>query len=330
MGLLFDRKTELRLYTTSQEIIIPSDYDMSFEVFTTSGSDNNTAKITIYGLSETQRSLFGSDLQYFELYAGYGDELGLIFRGSWDTRDYTTQIKKVRRPDPKDKNVTITSEKLVYGAREGSIVKHKKLGPVWETYIETGEGMKETQTAFFNRSYSAGVPLAKILMDIFVGFGLPVLMEFTRANTTTMLHASTFTGKAKQILNDLAWSHKFDWSIQNGSVLVTEKDEPSQNLGVAAVLSHSTGLVGDPIVTADGIECTTMMLPNIKPKGLIEIKDAAISGEIENLAARVTGKDANNLRSQISQSGIYVVDEVVYYGDNRDGDFNCTVKALFK
>jgi hypothetical protein len=330
MGVLFGRKVELHLITESQVEIIGTDYDISFEVYSTSKKEPNTANVTVAGLSETQRALFSSDLQRIEIWAGYESDFGIIFNGSWDTRDYSTSIKKIKKPSPTNPNVTLTSEKLVYGKRGGSVVKHTKADPVWQTEFSTGEGLKETQTSFFSRSYPAGTTLEKILEDLFSGFGLPIAMEFVRAESETLLHSATFTGKTAQILDDLAWSYKFDWMIQNGSVVVTERDEPSETVAVATVLSHSTGLVGDPIVTADGIECTTMMLPNIKPKGLIEIKDETVPGEIETLAARVKGKDANNLRSQISQSGIYVVDEITYYGDNRGGDFNCTVKALFK
>ena len=301
MGLLFDRKVELHLFTSTDEVIFVNDYDISFEVFSTSASEPNTAKITIHGLSEDQRSLFGPDLTYLELWAGYEDDYGMIFRGSWDERD----TKK----------------------KSGSKATHTKLGPTWQTDIVTGDGLKEVQLAFFNRSYPAGTLLSKVMMDIFDTFGLPVLFEFSRVET--FLHAATFTGRASKILDDLAWSFKFDWSVQHGSVIVTERDEPSQTLGLATVLSHSSGLVGNPIVTADGIECKTMMLHTIKPKGLVEITDQEVPGEIENLASRVKGKKAKGLRSEISNAGIYVVDEITYYGNNRGGEYNCTVKALF-
>jgi len=302
MGLLFDRKVELHLFTTTSEVIFVNDYDISFEVFATSKSEPNTAKITVYGLSEDQRALFNPDLQCLELWAGYEDDYGMIFRGSWDERD----TKK----------------------RKGSVVTHTKTGPVWQTDIATGDGLKEVQTAFFNRSYPAGTPLARVLTDIFAGFGIPVIFELARVETFS--NSATFTGRSSKILDDLAWSFKFDWSIQHGSVIVTERDEPSRTLGLATVLSHSTGLVGNPIVTAEGIECKTMMLHTIKPKGLIQIEDPQVPGEMESLAARATGKAASSLRSQISESGVYVVDEITYFGNNRGGEYNCTVKALFE
>lgn len=296
MSLLFDRVTEIKVYSRGQEISI-SDYDMEFDILATSKKDPNTAKITVYGLSENQRNLFGPGLLAIEFYAGYKDSLGMIFRGSWDPKK--------------------------------SYASHTKTGPVWQTVIETGDGLKEFQIAFVNKSYSAGTPLEKILTDISGLFGVPLVMEFTRPET--LLHAATFTGRAANVLEDLAWSYKFDWSIQHGSVLITERDEPSQTAGTATVLSYSTGLVGSPIVTTDGIECETMMLSTVKPKGLIQIEDETIPGRIEQLANRVKKKKkARGLRSGISESGIYVVDEIQYYGDNRGGDFGCRIKAFLK
>jgi len=295
VSLLFDRRTELRLLTRGQEINL-TDYDMSFDVLATSKSEPNTAKITIYGLSESQRKLFGPGLQAIEFRAGYKEALGTIFKGTWDP--------------------------------EKSYATHIKTGPVWQTDIETGEGLKEVQVAFINRSYSAGTPLATVIMDISGLFGVPVLMEFTRPET--LLFAATFTGRASKVLDDLAWSFKFDWSIQHGSLFVTERGEPAAAAGVATILSHSTGLIGDPVVTTDGIECNTLMLSTMKPKGLIKIQDDSVPGKIEQLAIRAKNKKSNKLRSEISDSGIYVVDEIQYYGDNRGGDYGCKVKALFQ
>jgi hypothetical protein len=283
------------LITRGQEITI-ADHDMSFDILATTKKDPNTAKITVYGLSENQRKLFGPGLLVLEFFAGYKDSLGAIFKGSWDPKK--------------------------------SYVTHTKTGPVWQTDIETGDGLKEVQVAFFNRSYPGGTPLLQVLTDVSLSFGIPLIMEFTRPET--LLHAATFTGRSSNILDDLAWSYKFDWSIQHGSVLITERDEPSATAGSATILSHSTGLVGDPIVTTDGIECETLMLSTIKPKGLILIKDDTVPTRIEQLANRVKRKKANKLRSGISDSGIYVVDEIQYYGDNRGGDYGCKVKALFQ
>lgn len=296
MTLLFDRRAELRLYTQNSETVF-KDYDMDFEVFATSGSDPNTANITVYGLNEDQRSLFNSNLVFLELHAGYKDEIGMIFRGSWDPQK--------------------------------SIANNIKEGPVWRTEIETGDGLKETQTAFVNKNYSAGTPLETVLRDIANLFGLSIIFEFYRDET--LLHAASFTGRASQILDDLAWSFKFDWSIQHGVVLITERDEPSETAGIVTVLSKSTGMVGDPTVTVEGIEMKTMMLSNIKPKSLIEIKDDKIPTRINQIADRVKKKrKARKLRSNISESGIYVVDEITYYGSVRgSSDFNCTIKALF-
>lgn len=295
MGQLFDRVTRLILYsTTSVEIF--EDYDMQFDIFATSASEPNTAKITIWGLSEDQRSLFGPDLLALEFYAGYSrDEVGMIFRGTWDPRK--------------------------------SEINHYKQGPDWQTDIETGDGLKESAGAFFNKSFAAGTTLRQVVFEVAATFGLPIHYEFIRDES--FLHAASFTGKSSKILDDLAWSFKFDWSIQHGALLITERGEPSTTAGVVHVLNHNTGLIGEPTVTEKGFEFRTMMLGTLKPKGLIQLNDPLLVGKLEAQAARLKPKKADTFGRSISQTGVYVIDQIQYNGDNRNGDFGCTVGVLF-
>lgn len=297
MGQLFDRVTQLILYTTTRRYVF-EDYDTEFDIFSTSASDPNTAKISIWGLSEDQRGLFGPDLQSIEFYAGYSrDDVGMIFRGSWDPTK--------------------------------SIAHHIKQGPDWETQIETGDGLKESQGAYFNQSFVGGTTLLQVITLVATTFGLPIQNEFPRAASETFLHAATFTGRSSQILDDLAWSFKFDWSIQHGALIITERDEPSQIAGIAHVLNHNTGLVGNPTITEKGFELRTLMLSNIKPKSLIQIQDPQLVGKLEAMAARLKPRQASKFGRAVSQSGIYVVDQIQYNGGNRSQEFGCTIGVLF-
>jgi hypothetical protein len=290
VGLLFDRRIELWVYQAAT-VEVFREYDMSIDVELVSTSDPNNAAVEIWGLSEAQRSTFPS-AKYVEIYAGYADDPGMIFRGSWDP--------------------------------ERSIARHYKDGPDWRTEIETGDGLREVHSAFLSRTYSAGTALHMVLRDLVGKLGLPVLMEFARPETLPA--AATFSGRVSTILDELAWMYKFDWSIQYGSVIITERGEPSRSVGTVAVLSSSTGLVGSPVVTETGIELKTMMLPGIKPKGLIQVKDDTLATRIAQLA-QVIKKPKTPIRA--SSTGIYVVDSVNYIGDNRSGDFGCLVKANY-
>ena len=118
MSVLFDRKVELHVYLDVVKYVI-RDLHMSFDVLATRDSKPNTAKITVYNLSETTRGLFNELTTGIELWAGYGDNLGMIFRGSWDSKT--------------------------------SIYRHKQTGPDWVTEIETGDGLKEFQNTFFEK-----------------------------------------------------------------------------------------------------------------------------------------------------------------------------------
>jgi hypothetical protein len=289
MTVLFDRRLALRVFRGGV-VETFTDHDMSVDVQLVSTSDPNTANVGIWGLSERQRGLFDAQSQYIEVLAGYGDDVGMIFRGSWDP--------------------------------ERSIARHRKDGPDWVTEIETGDGLREVHSAFLSRTYSAGTPVARIIADCVASMGLPVSLEWTRPET--LPHAATFSARCSTVLDELAWLYKFDWSVQYGGIVVTERGEPSKTAGVVAVLSPTTGMVGRPVATESGIEVKTMMLYGIKPKGLIRIVDDQLPTKITELA-RIAKKAERPIR--VSDTGVYVVDSVQYIGDNRSGDFACQIKA---
>ena len=296
MARLFERVTKLILYTSTDEHTF-EDYDTEFDIFATSESEPNTARITIWGLNAEQRGLFSEDLQFVEFYAGYReDRVGMIFRGSWDP---------------------LLSE-----------INHYKDGPDWQTVLETGDGFKEVQNSFFNRSFAAGTPLRQVVTQLAASFGVPLVYDFTREET--FLQAATFTGRTSKIMDDLAWSFKFDWSIQFGSLIVTEADEPSTTAGVAQVLNHKTGLLGQPVVNEKGFELKTMMLSTLKPKGLIQIEDPELADKLTLQSARIRKpKVSETFRKSINQKGIYVIDRIQYNGMSRGGEYGCTIGVLF-
>lgn len=282
MGTLFDREVRLVLSTQAKQIVFDQ-YDIEFDVFATSDSEPNTAKITIYGLSDAQRGLFGSGPQTVELYAGYKqDKTGLIFRGAWDPKE--------------------------------SVVFHSRSGADWKTELEISDGSKEMNGAIFNKNYPAGTPLLKVLKDLSSSFGVAVVNELV--GSESFLYPVAFCGYSAKILDDLAWSWKFDWSIQHGTMIITERGEPARGAGVVHVLDHTSGLVGEPKATlippankkgkkaknADrpGYEVATMMLSIVQPKSILQLQD----------------------------KGLFQCFDIQYYGNNTVGEFNCNIKAV--
>lgn len=286
MSLLFDRKVELHVFLASEKYIIKN-LHMSFDILATRDSKPNTAQITVFNLSETTRSLFSKETTGIEFWAGYGDDIGMIFRGSWD--------------------------------KDVSIFRHRKEGTDWLTEIETGDGLKEFQNTYFDKSYSAGTPATTIVKDITKAMGLPVIFDWT--NTKTLVSGAMFSGKAKDVLDDLATEYGFEWSSQHGSINVVDEGATMKSDPTAVVLSPDTGLVGRPVITKSGLEVTSLMLATIKPMRLIKLDPATV---VTNL-----GGKQEEIKSGIkpSASGVYRVDRIRYHGNNFGGEFNCVIQS---
>lgn len=289
MTLLFDRKVELHVFLTGEKYII-KDLDMSFDILATRDSKPNTAKIMVYNLSEATRNLFSRETRGIEFWAGYGEDIGMIFRGSWDENT--------------------------------SIFKHYKGGPDWITEIETGDGLKEFQTTYFDRSYSAGTSVTSIIGDIASAMGLPVANDWPGVDVLNS--GAVYSGKAKDLLDDLSNEYGFGWSIQHGVVEIVEDQDTLKSETTAVVLSTDTGLVGRPVVNKDGLEVNTLMLASVKPTRLIQVNPASVETKL--------GNKQDTIKSGIkpSPTGTYIVDRIQYQGDNFGGSFNCVIQSDLK
>ena len=286
MTLLFDRKIELHVFLELEKYVI-KDLHVAFDILATRDSKPNTAKITVINLSESTRNLFSEETTGIEFWAGYGDDLGMIFRGGWH--------------------------------KETSIFKHYQDGQNWMTDIETGDGLKEYQDTYFDRSYSKGTLITLVLTDIAAAMGLPVVNDFIGLDALNS--GAVFSGKAHSVLDDLANEYKFAWSIQHGSVEIVSPGMPPLSDAVAVLLSPDTGLVGRPTITKDGLEVNTLMMATIKPTRLIMVNPATVLTQL--------GSKQDAIKSGIKSnaSGVYIVDRIRYHGDNFGGSFNCVINS---
>ena len=286
MSLLFNRKTELHVFTTGEKTIIKG-LDMSFNIVATRDSKPNTAKITVFNLAETSRNLFSTSMLGIEFWAGYGENIGMIFRGSWDD--------------------------------ETSKIRHKKNGTTWVTTIETGDGLKEFQNTFFDKSYSKGIDVKTILTDVANSMGLPVVLDYD--GNDILNSGASYSGKANSVLDDLAIEYNLGWSIQHGAVEIVDPDDPPKNDATAVLLTPDTGLVGRPTITDKGMECGALMMATIKPTRLVKLDPATIDTDL--------GSKQDAIKSGIkpTASGVYIVDRVQYTGDNMGGPFNTKITS---
>lgn len=306
MTILFDRSVELRVFADNQKITLvkpgEESLDIDFDVVTSSDKEPNRAKIIVYNLSETTRNLIGANHQGVELLAGYSGDTKLIFRGA------TT-------------NVT-----------------HEKARPDWITTIYAGDGEKEYTTKIFNKSYSAGSLVFQILKDLAVAMEIPSEINFDEV-TATLLKGESYSGRVKDVLDQVTKAYGLKWSVQQGVLEITSLLSPIRSQPTAVLLSVDTGMIGSPELIERqseeentkkrgrdkketriiGVRVMSLLNPEIRPGRLIKIE---AQQTITSLGKLMEVKTPN-----VTANGVWRCDRAHYYGDNVTGPFDVEVEA---
>lgn len=287
---LFGRKVKLVVYADNTARTI-EDLWIDFEIKVSRARQPNTAKITVWNLSDKTRGIMASSHQGLEFYAGYGDTTVLIFAGE------TTNVVNVEQ------------------------------GIDRRTVLYAGEGIKNFETKFFKKTYEAGTFIKTIFEDMAKAYGLPYTIDDPLFEDKLVKGAS-YTGRVKDVLQKAVKDYGYEWSVQRG-VLEIMVEGNALTFGPSAVLLRTdTGLVGSPAIftkatkggkTKQGVRIVSLLNPDIVPGRLIKLEAVqAIQDETE-----LFKKKANNL----DPSGVYIADRLLYHGNNHGGDFFVEIEA---
>lgn len=305
MGVLFDPRVEVHIYTggrtlpTGEKYIISRDVDgedldveFDIETFAAQGkkASPNTARISVYNLAEGTRKLLSYEHQAVEVYAGYGDSIGLIFLGE------TTNIT------------------------------HEHEDVDWRTDIYAADGIKSWETQYFNRSYKAGVLVSKVLADMASAIQLPYSID--TLDIDVLLKGQSFAGRAKDVLDEFTKDRGLEWHINHGIVEIMQKDSPFLRDPTVVIVNADTGMIGHPVLIERtnespkegkdekrvvGVRVQSLMNFEIRPKRLVKVEASSTTSVIGQMADdRVFVNSAN---------GVYIADVVRYRGDNFGGEF---------
>jgi hypothetical protein len=249
---------------------------IEFDISKTISSSKNTASITIYNLAETTRHSIGKEFDSITLEAGYSPpgeagNVGVIFKGA--VRD----------------------------------VEHRREGPNIKTIITCGDGDAALRRATISKSYQAGTPVKDVIEDIAKEMEAKGLSrgEFKYPEA---LESKTFKrpyaacGSCSREMDIISRGNGFYWSSQNETLEVIPSDG---FVGMIAVISPETGMIGTPALTDNGVRVSALLNPEIRPNRRVQIK----SQTLEMNAA----------------DGIYRVSTCAYSGNNIDGEFKVDI-----
>lgn len=239
------------------------DIKIEFDVAKTISSDQNSALIKIWNLSEGHRNALGKELDNIELEAGYtppggADTTGIIFKGQ--IRDW-----EHRRDD----------ENIV-------------------TFLSTGEGDKAFRKATITKSYKAGTEVKEVVEDIYKELekeGVDRGEWKFPEDIPKFKRPYAAVGPAKREMDTLSHGHHFYWSVQNGTMEIIPGDG---KVGMVVVLSKDSGLVGTPTITDNGVRAIALLNPEIRPNRPVRIISQTLEmnaqdGEYRVSEARYSG-----------------------------------------
>lgn len=283
MSQQYLRAYELIVIPAEGDAVIIKNLKIIFDITKSLISIPNLAKIEIYNPGEKILSVLQKKFTKIQLSAGYGNNIGLIFKG--EIRNTFQSRKGV------DKVATIYS----------------------------GDGEKDWQNAIFNKTYTENISIKTIIQDLFKTFKNSGLGDLDGIpDVKDKLRGQALSGSSKDILDKYADEYNFEWSIQDGNIIVSKNDGLLRK-NEAVLINSKTGMIGTPTVTEIGADVTTLLNPKLLPNFGFKIESINAEFQIGNLFFRDI--------KRTSAEGLYKVQEVNFRGDSREGEWIAGVKG---
>jgi len=218
---------------------------LNFKIEQDKTGNANKAKIRIYNLSESSRTfLEQKNLVCFLKVSYQAGELTTLFFGDLD------------------------QENGIHVERSGADVI---------TQIEAGDAESILRRANIQIGLAAGATNIQVINAAVAKLGLPVSY---RTNIKEIVYQTKFaySGTVKDLMNQQAEKAGFQWSIQNGELLIVGPQETDQQ--EAVLISKDTGLIGYPTKTQDKVIFKSLINPLIRPGRGARIESKIFSKQI--------------------------------------------------
>lgn len=251
----------------------------------------NSADLRIFNLStQTRNTIAASEYTMLGISAGYPGNFGLIFQGT---------IKQFRkgRIDGKDNYVDITA----------------------------ADGDEAYNFAPIFQSVPAGSPpgsVADVLLKAFQGHGFQQqITAGYRPNfpANGCVRGQVFYGLAREAARNFAKDQGCKWSIQDGRLTFIPLTSYIPTAGQVPVVSPTSGLLGVPEQTPQGLRMRVLLNPSMKVGQCIRLQNTTVNQLRFGLNIYQTKNNLNAaaLLNTANPSGLYYVMAADHHGDSR-------------
>ena len=265
MAQLFDRKAIVTMGPKGGQGVRIEGLRVTFDITKTNKKAANNAKIMIYNLNESNKSLLKTkeDLS-LTLEIGYGiNNIDLLFTGD-----------------------------IVRSSTGRS-------GPDFISTIEVDDGDQALTTATIDKSYVAGTNLKTVINDSLQSMkdaGQIVIGSINSIKDDIAQNGFTASGLASSVIDQITKKQGLEFSVQDNETQILGVDEDTGE--EAIVLTPTTGLIGSPRIgligkeatKTDGIEFKALIqTTRFKPGRVAQIKSREVDGFFKILKSKFTG-----------------------------------------
>ena len=252
---------------------------VQFDVSRGISGSPNTFEIKLYNLSRDHRNSLGRELELVQLEAGYcppegGGNLGIIAKG---------RIRDIQH-DRSDADIITT--------------------------ISCGDGDAAFRRSTISKTIPKGTPIPDVVDQLYQELEKQGIakgeFKFPEDIRTTKRPYS-MCGSCTRELDVLGRGNGFYWSIQNETMEVIPGDGYLEGM---ILLSPSTGMIGTPTITDNGVKVKGLLNPDARPNRQVKVESSVLEMN--------------------AQSDTYRISAVDFSGDNQESDFvmNITGESL--
>lgn len=299
-GKQYLRELRLVVGNDSGNALDLSNLRVRFEVHTNdSGSAPANASIRIYNLAKaTAKKLVKGQKTEFtavQLDAGYRGDIGKLFDG---------EIIQIRsgRENPVDTYVHIVATHSGKAHNFGVVNKTLASGHTFKDWVQTSFEAMQKHNPALQLGFVADLGQVK------------------------MPRARTLFGMARDLMLDVGRATNTTWFIHENKLNVIKNGEPLP--GSAFVINSSTGMVGLPVQTMEGIEVRTLLNRRIGPGTRLKIDEGSIQRAQMSPQTLVGERDQGLLPAINEADGEYKAVVIDHYGDTRGNDWYSEIIAI--
>ena len=265
---------------------------IAFDILKTDTETPNSAQISVWNLADETAQQIRDEFDTVILNAGYVEAMGMIYRGN---------IIQVHR------------------RRDGSVDK--------VTEIACGDGDQAYQYAMVSKTIAAGAS-QKDILEAATGAMSEHGVEagyVPDLGTNTLPRGKVIHRASRDVIRDVCHTSGTSWSIQDGKLNLIELDKTLP--GKAVLLTPSTGLIGYPEQTTEGVKVTCLLNAEIRVGGKIKIEGEIAEFKRSAEPAESAGVGDKSPAS-LAADGVYRVIECRYRGDTFKNEWFCEVLGV--